>query len=63
MKKEIDWEQVDKESAIYLEKYKNFEKDLNRIRKMNKSLEEMSKEVNDFCKKNNIKTYNLKLKK
>lgn len=59
MKKEINWDEVDKESKIYLQKYLNFEKDLKRIRQKNKSLKQMSKEVNDFCEKNNIETYNL----
>lgn len=63
MKKEIDWEQVDKESKIYLQKYQNFEKDRKRIKSLNKSLQQMSDEVNEFCEKNNIKTCNLEIKK
>lgn len=62
MKDEIDWDEVDKESKIYLQKCLNFEKDLKRIRQKNKTLEQMSNEVNDFCQKNNIKQYNLELK-
>jgi len=60
---EIDWEQVDNESAVCLQKCLNFEKDLKRIRQQNKGLEQQNKDVNEFCKTNNIPTHTLKLKK
>lgn len=63
MKKKIDWDLVDKESELCRKKYQNFEIDLKRIKNQNKSLEEITKEVNNFCKQHNIETVNLKLKK
>ncbi len=57
MKKEIDWEEVDRMSEEYLKKCTEFDKQIAEERKHNDyDLKKMNEEVCDFAKKHGIKT-------
>jgi len=60
--KEIDWNQVDKESKEHLKKVIAFEENREKEDSNNKSLQEMVNEVNQFIEENNIESFQLEIK-